>query len=69
MRERRTIDPDLVHTMHDTLIHRGPDGARFNFRSGFSLGHRRLSIIYLVSGKQPLHDDDKTAVVTYNGEI
>ena len=55
--------------MNDTLVHRGPDGEGFHFEPGVGLGHRRLSIIDLEGGKQPLYNEDETVVVTYNGEI
>jgi len=49
--------------------HRGPDGDGFHFEPGVGFGHRRLSIIDLEGGKQPLYNEDHTVVVTYNGEI
>jgi len=55
--------------MNDLLIHRGPDGEGFHFEPGVAFGHRRLSIIDLEGGKQPLYNEDETVVVTYNGEI
>jgi asparagine synthase (glutamine-hydrolysing) len=55
--------------MNDTLALRGPDGAGFHFEPGVGFGHRRLSIIDLEGGKQPLFNEDETVVVTYNGEI
>jgi len=69
LRDRRPIDRDLVKAMNDTLIHRGPDGEGFHFEPGVGFGHRRLSIIDLEGGKQPLYNEDNTVVVTYNGEI
>ncbi len=55
--------------MNDTLSHRGPDGDGFHFEPGVGFGHRRLSIIDLEGGKQPLYNEDETVVLTYNGEI
>src|SRR5687767_11565876 len=60
--------------MTDMLRHRGPDGRGTHYQtyadgSGVGLGHRRLSIIDLEGGKQPLYNEDETVVVTYNGEI
>lgn len=69
IRVRRPIDEGLVRAMNDTLIHRGPDGEGFHFEPGVGLGHRRLSIIDLEGGKQPLYNEDQSVVVTYNGEI
>jgi len=69
LKERSPIDQDLVRAMNDLLIHRGPDGEGFHFEPGVGFGHRRLSIIDLEGGKQPLYNEDETVVVTYNGEI
>jgi asparagine synthase (glutamine-hydrolysing) len=55
--------------MNNSIMHRGPDGEGFHFEPGVGLGHRRLSIIDLEGGKQPLYNEDETVVVTYNGEI
>ncbi|MEL7185049.1 MAG: XrtA/PEP-CTERM system amidotransferase [Pseudomonadota bacterium] len=69
LREKRPINQRLVSDMNGTLQHRGPDGDGFHFEPGVGLGHRRLSIIDLEGGKQPLYNEDETVVVTYNGEI
>jgi asparagine synthase (glutamine-hydrolysing) len=66
---RREIDRDLLHSMNSRLGHRGPDGDGFHFEPGVGLGHRRLSIIDLEGGRQPLYNEDETVVVTFNGEI
>lgn len=66
---RKPIDEALLRSMNQTLEHRGPDGDGFHFEPGVGLGHRRLSIIDLEGGKQPLYNEDETVVVTYNGEI
>jgi asparagine synthase (glutamine-hydrolysing) len=55
--------------MNDAIAHRGPDGHGFHVSPGVGLGHRRLSIIDLEGGKQPLYNEDGSVVVTYNGEI
>lgn len=65
----REIDESMVRRMNDSLSHRGPDGSGYHFEPGVGLGHRRLSIIDLEGGKQPLYNEDETVVVTYNGEI
>jgi asparagine synthase (glutamine-hydrolysing) len=59
----------LVERMAGTLTHRGPDGAGVFTSEGVGLGHRRLSIIDVESGSQPLSNEDGTVVVVYNGEI
>ncbi|MEM8984014.1 MAG: XrtA/PEP-CTERM system amidotransferase [Pseudomonadota bacterium] len=63
------INQRLLADMNASLTHRGPDGDGFHFEPGVGLGHRRLSIIDLEGGKQPLYNEDETIVVTYNGEI
>ncbi len=67
--DRRPVDEQLLRAMNETLYHRGPDGDGFHFEPGVGFGHRRLSIIDLEGGKQPLYNEDETVVVTYNGEI
>ena len=66
---RRAIDERLLRAMNGRIGHRGPDGDGFHFEPGVGFGHRRLSIIDLEGGKQPLYNEDHTVVVTYNGEI
>jgi asparagine synthase (glutamine-hydrolysing) len=55
--------------MRDVLAHRGPDGFGIRCGEGVGLGHRRLSIIDLRGGAQPLSNEDGTVWVTFNGEI
>ncbi len=66
---RRPIDEALVRRMNGAIAHRGPDGDGFHFEPGVGIGHRRLSIIDLEGGKQPLYNEDDTVLVSYNGEI
>ena len=66
---RRPVDEALLRKMNGSLRHRGPDGDGFFFEPGVGFGHRRLSIIDLAGGRQPLFNEDETVVVTYNGEI
>lgn len=66
---RAGLDQDLLRRMTDVQSHRGPDG-RGQFVDGkIGLGHRRLSIIDLGGGAQPMASADKRHVVTFNGEI
>ena len=58
-----------LSAMTGTLAHRGPDGEGLRLEGPAALGHRRLSIIDLSSGAQPMADADDRAVVTFNGEI
>ena len=69
MRGERPVDEALLSAMNGVIAHRGPDGDGFHFEPGVGLGHRRLSIIDLEGGKQPLYNEDHSVVVTYNGEI
>src|SRR5712691_3172284 len=69
MRKERTIDEDILVQMTDRLVHRGPDSAGYFVAEGIGLGFRRLSIIDLESGDQPIFNEDKSVVVVCNGEI
>lgn len=62
-------DRSLLQKMNSILEHRGPDDHGYYFNRNISLGHRRLSIIDLKTGKQPIYNEDKTIVVIFNGEI
>ena len=66
---QREIDRNLLRAMNDSMEHRGPDGSGYHFEPGVGLGHRRLSIIDLEGGVQPMYNEDDTVVLTYNGEI
>jgi asparagine synthase (glutamine-hydrolysing) len=55
--------------MTDSIAHRGPDGDGFHLDDGIALGHRRLAIIDLASGDQPMHSADGDISVVFNGEI
>jgi asparagine synthase (glutamine-hydrolysing) len=55
--------------MNDSLMHRGPDGGGFFTAPGIGLGHRRLSIIDLEGGDQPIYNEDNSIVIVFNGEI
>lgn len=58
-----------LHRMTRALKHRGPDGEGFLIRGPVALGHRRLAIIDLATGQQPLANEDGEVAVTFNGEI
>jgi asparagine synthase (glutamine-hydrolysing) len=68
-RSRRSITPELVVRMRDTLTHRGPDDAGVFVGRGIGLGHRRLSIIDVAAGHQPMASDDAAVQIVYNGEV
>jgi asparagine synthase (glutamine-hydrolysing) len=67
----RLRDEELARlpVMRDVLVHRGPDGAGDWHDEHATLAHRRLSIVDLAAGAQPLSNEDGTVWVTYNGEI
>ncbi len=62
-------DNTLLKKMGDAIIHRGPDSDGYYSHNQFSMGMRRLSIIDLHSGEQPIFNEDKSVAVCYNGEI
>jgi asparagine synthase (glutamine-hydrolysing) len=63
------ISRDLVRRMNDTLAHRGPDDAGIYVAPPIGLGHRRLSIIDVAGGRQPISNEDGTVWILLNGEI
>ncbi len=63
------VATELVQQMMDVIIHRGPDGEGKYVSGPVGLGHRRLSIIDLNTGAQPMCNEDKTVWIVYNGEI
>jgi asparagine synthase (glutamine-hydrolysing) len=65
----RDIDRTLLAQMNESQHHRGPDEGGLHLEPGLGLGHRRLSIIDLAAGQQPLFSRDRNLVVTFNGEI
>lgn len=65
----KPVEPQRVRAMTDALVHRGPDGAGVWTAPGVGLGHRRLSIIDLAGGAQPMATPDGAACVSFNGEI
>jgi asparagine synthase (glutamine-hydrolysing) len=67
--DRAPIDRDLLARMNGAIRHRGPDDDGFYFSEGVGLAMRRLAIIDLKSGHQPIHNQDRTAWIVFNGEI
>jgi asparagine synthase (glutamine-hydrolysing) len=63
------IDREVLAAMARVMAHRGPDGEGFHVSPGLGLVHRRLSIIDLAAGAQPLSNEDGNVWVTFNGEI
>jgi asparagine synthase (glutamine-hydrolysing) len=66
---KRELSPRQLEAMTTSLAHRGPDGAGYHRAPGIALGHRRLAIIDVARGHQPLFNEDGTVAITYNGEI
>ena len=69
LRNRRDPDRAFLRRMNDSIAHRGPDGEGEHHEPGVALGHRRLAIIDVATGQQPLYNEDGSVVVVYNGEI
>jgi asparagine synthase (glutamine-hydrolysing) len=65
----KDVSQDLLRQMCDTIIHRGPDEEGYYTSGNIGLGMRRLSIIDLQTGQQPIHNEEKTVWVVNNGEI
>ncbi|MDB5482830.1 MAG: exosortase 1 system-associated amidotransferase 1 [Caulobacteraceae bacterium] len=65
----RRFDPARLRAMTLAMAHRGPDGAGEHLEPGVALGHRRLAIIDLAGGAQPMRSPDGAVTVTFNGEI
>jgi asparagine synthase (glutamine-hydrolysing) len=65
----REIDARTLTRMRDALHHRGPDEAGIFVEKNIGLGHRRLSIVDLKSGQQPMFNEDNSCIIVYNGEV
>jgi asparagine synthase (glutamine-hydrolysing) len=63
------VDRDLLARMNEAIRHRGPDEDGFYFNDGVGLAMRRLAIIDLKTGQQPIHNHDRTKWLIFNGEI
>jgi asparagine synthase (glutamine-hydrolysing) len=68
-RNDSTIDHPLIHRMCQTIVHRGPDDEGIFVKNGSGLGMRRLSIIDVSGGHQPVFNEDRNIWVVFNGEI
>src|SRR6516165_5420733 len=66
---RGAVDPERLARMSATLVHRGPDSEGTHIERGIGLAARRLAIIDLPGGDQPIANEDGTVVVVQNGEI
>ena len=63
------VRQEVVQRMADRITHRGPDSSGFYVDEAIAMGFRRLSIIDLEEGDQPIYNEDKNLVLTFNGEI
>ena len=64
-----SIDPHSIDEMSGSMLHRGPDEGSSYVRGPIGLGHRRLKIIDLTTGQQPMSNEDGTVWIVFNGEI
>ena len=67
--EALRTDEETIHRMCEKIVHRGPDDEGIHVKGGIGLGMRRLSIIDLSGGHQPVFNEDRTVWVVFNGEI
>ncbi len=67
--KERQVDAADLKRMCDVISHRGPDDEGFHVCANVGLGMRRLSIIDLVTGSQPIYNEDRTCAIVFNGEI
>lgn len=65
----RAVAPSWIDSMNDSIVHRGPDDSGSYVNRGIGIGMRRLSIIDVAGGKQPVYNEDKSIWVVFNGEI
>jgi asparagine synthase (glutamine-hydrolysing) len=68
-RLQRPVDQGRLTRMRDSIVHRGPDGAGMFLDGAIGLGHRRLSIVDVAHGAQPMTTDDGRSTIVYNGEV
>ncbi len=66
---KRENKKEIIEAMSKRIEHRGPDGEGYFFDGDVALAHRRLSIIDLTTGDQPIYNEDERIVTVYNGEI
>lgn len=68
-RSRRIVDESVLERMRNVITHRGPDEAGIFVDANIGLGHRRLSIVDVAAGHQPMTNEDGTLQIIYNGEV
>ncbi len=67
--DKRPVDRELLQAMNAAIVHRGPDGEGFYTAPGVGLAMRRLAVIDLDTGDQPIANEDETVWIVFNGEI
>ena len=65
----RPVEASLARRLCDALVHRGPDDEGYYVNGPVALGQRRLAILDLAGGRQPMSNEDATVWITFNGEI
>ena len=68
-RSGRCVDATVLQRMRDVITHRGPDDEGIYIDGAVGLGHRRLSIVHVAAGHQPMSNEDGSLQIIYNGEI
>lgn len=68
-KQKKSVKEKIIKSMADAIIHRGPDSEGYYANESVALGFRRLSIIDLDGGSQPIYNEDKSKVIVFNGEI
>ena len=68
-RSKRDFAPQLMERINNVQAHRGPDELGLHLEPGLAFGHRRLSVIDLSTGQQPLFNEDHSVAIVFNGEI
>ncbi len=66
---RRDAERQTIETMCNAIVHRGPDDSGYFSAPGIGIGHRRLSIVGLADGQQPIFNEDRSVAVICNGEL
>jgi asparagine synthase (glutamine-hydrolysing) len=68
-RGQRIPERDRLHRMNESQHHRGPDEGDLHLEPGVGFGHRRLSVIDIATGQQPIFNEDKSVALVFNGEV
>ncbi|HVJ82414.1 MAG TPA: asparagine synthase (glutamine-hydrolyzing) [Planctomycetia bacterium] len=66
---QRPVDPTTLARMATAIVHRGPDESGYLLENGVGLANRRLSIVGLADGRQPIYNEDRSVAVVFNGEL